>query len=115
LKKLLGIVVLGLLFYFNPLAVHNSNAGLFDIFKKKIEDCDGTNYPNCYCVRGSTGTQIEKWKKKQDCLKEGGINDDQKPLTKFQASQYCARESEKFAKEVRKEVYKECMKKEALK
>jgi hypothetical protein len=77
--------------------------------KKSLPDCDGTNYPNCYCVRGFTGNAAQKWNKKQDCLKKGGIDDNKKPLTKFEASQYCAIKSGEFAKEVRKEVYKECM------
>lgn len=110
IKKLLGIVVLLIFVGSVLLFITSSNSGLLDIFKK-TRDCDGTNYPNCYCVTSSTGSQLEKWKNRQECLKKGGK---EKPLTKFEATQYCARKSEEFAKEVRKEVYKECIKEEGF-
>ena len=105
MKKLLGIVVLLIFVGSVLLFITSSNSGLLDIFKTK--DCDGTNYPNCYCQYGTTGNAADKYNEKQQCLKRGGKEE---PLSKFDVSQNCARVSEQYAKEVRKEVYKECMK-----
>ena len=39
MKKLLGIVVLGLFISFNPLVIKFSYAGLLDVFKDPLEIC----------------------------------------------------------------------------
>ena len=39
MKKLLGIVVLGLFICFNPLVIKFSYAGLLDVFKDPVEVC----------------------------------------------------------------------------
>ena len=37
MKKLLGIVVLSLTFYINPITIKDSNAGLLDIFSDPLK------------------------------------------------------------------------------
>ena len=39
MKKLLGILVLALFIYINPLSIRISYAGIFDIFKDPVELC----------------------------------------------------------------------------
>ena len=61
MKKLLGIVVLGLFIGFNPLIIKFSYAGLLDIFSDPLEVCmdkvlDKTNVNSAYAAKVCAGS-----------------------------------------------------------
>jgi len=59
MKKLLGILVLSLTFYINPITIKDSNAGLLDIFSDPVEVCmdrvEADGWTTAHAARSCTG------------------------------------------------------------
>ena len=94
MKKLLGIVVLGLLW---------CNVG----YSLDEPSCQSTNYVSpCTCKYSDGWGGFEEFQciyKKKKALKP-------KKISRSQASAFCAQKAEEYNKELSVEIYKDCMK-----